>query len=162
MTSLGVKGATIVVAEVKSLPEDGVDRQLRVGVGQILHYRELLRRRFGAEVLPVLAVPTDPGEPWHGVCAAAGIVLSWPPLVAGSPGGASRGSAAAVGHDVGGQRSREVRRSPNRFEVRIPAVARALSCAVWTGRSSQAAPALTISQGSWRLLVQRLRRGGLG
>ena len=48
------QGGHVVVAEVKSLPEDGVDRQLRVGVGQILHYRELLRRRFGAEVLPVL------------------------------------------------------------------------------------------------------------
>jgi len=74
------QGSQIVVAEVKSLPEDGIDRQLRIGVGQILHYRELLRRRFGTEVLPVLAVPTDPGEPWHDVCAAAGIVLSWPPL----------------------------------------------------------------------------------
>ncbi len=69
----------IVVAEVKSLHAANVVHQLRVGIGQVLQYRETLRRLRGAPVKAVLAVEFDPGEPWHDVCNRADIVLTWPP-----------------------------------------------------------------------------------
>lgn len=69
----------VVVGEVKSLTGASVDRQLRVGLGQVLHYSEQLRRRFDEEVGAVLIVPQDPGELWLEVCMRAGVIVTWPP-----------------------------------------------------------------------------------
>jgi hypothetical protein len=71
-------GATFNVAEVKSLIRANESRQLRLGLGQVLHYAMLL----GANGRPVRAVlvieqaPTD--QRWTSLCAAHGVVLVWP------------------------------------------------------------------------------------
>ena len=71
-------GATFNVAEVKSLTRSNESGQLRLGLGQVLHYAMLL----GTNGRPVRAVlvteraPTDPR--WISLCAAHGVVLVWP------------------------------------------------------------------------------------
>ena len=70
---------TLVVAEVKSLHKANLVHQMRVGIGQVLQYRELLRASTGSRVDAVLAVEFDPGEPWWRVCDRADITLTWPP-----------------------------------------------------------------------------------
>jgi hypothetical protein len=71
-------GATFNVAEVKSLTRANENLQLRLGLGQVLHYVMLL----GANGRPVRAVlvteraPAD--ERWVPLCAAHGVVLVWP------------------------------------------------------------------------------------
>ena len=74
-----VTTTALVVAEVKSLHEANVVHQLRVGIGQVLQYRELLRKVCGTKVESVLAVEFDPGSLWSDVCDRAGITLTWPP-----------------------------------------------------------------------------------
>jgi hypothetical protein len=66
-------GETLAVIEVKSLSDEHAVQQLRLGLGQVLHYAHLL----GAErpVRGALAVPIEPAEEWRGVCAAAGVTL---------------------------------------------------------------------------------------
>ncbi|MFN8519593.1 MAG: hypothetical protein U0667_09480 [Chloroflexota bacterium] len=71
-------GTTLFVAEVKSLTEANETRQLRLGLGQVLHYQALLRATV-PDVRAVLAVeraPTDRG--WEALCAAHGVALVWP------------------------------------------------------------------------------------
>jgi hypothetical protein len=71
-------GATLTVAEVKSLTRRNETGQLRLGLGQVLHYQMLLSAN-GRNVRAVLATeraPTD--RQWIGLCAAHGVVLVWP------------------------------------------------------------------------------------
>lgn len=71
-------GTTFNVAEVKSLTRGNEIGQLRLGLGQVLHYAMLLGAN-GRPVRPVLAIehaPTD--QRWIGLCAAHGVVLVWP------------------------------------------------------------------------------------
>jgi hypothetical protein len=71
-------GGTLVVAEVKSLTPDNETGQLRLGLGQVLHYAMLLGEN-GRQVRPVLAVERAPSDPrWIGLCAAHGVTLVWP------------------------------------------------------------------------------------
>jgi hypothetical protein len=70
-------GATLTVAEVKSLTRRNETGQLRLGLGQVLHYAMLLSAN-GRNVRAVLATeraPTD--RRWIGLCAAHGVVLVW-------------------------------------------------------------------------------------
>ena len=66
------------MAEVKSLTRGNENGQLRLGLGQVLHYAMLL----GANGRPVRAVlvieraPTD--QRWISLCAAHGVALVWP------------------------------------------------------------------------------------
>lgn len=71
-------GSTLVVAEVKSLTVANETNQLRLGLGQVLHYQALLRVTV-PDVRAVLAVerpPTDAG--WVALCASHGVFLVWP------------------------------------------------------------------------------------
>lgn len=71
-------GATFNVAEVKSLTRSNESGQLRLGLGQVLHYGMLLSAN-GRSVRTVLVIeraPTD--ERWISLCAAHGVVLIWP------------------------------------------------------------------------------------
>ncbi len=71
-------GATFNVAEVKSLTPGNEVGQLRLGLGQVLHYAMLLGSN-GRAVRPVLNIeraPTD--RRWLALCAAHGVVLVWP------------------------------------------------------------------------------------
>ena len=63
----------LVVIEVKSLGDANPNHQLRLGLGQVLHYTYQLSADH--RVLPVLAVPVAPPPEWDGVCAAVGVQL---------------------------------------------------------------------------------------
>ena len=67
------------MCEVKSLPAAGTeDRQLRLGIGQVLDYQALMARRNN-RVRAVLATERAPSDPrWSLLCEAHGIVLVWP------------------------------------------------------------------------------------
>jgi hypothetical protein len=71
-------GATFNVAEVKSLTRTNETGQLRLGLGQVLHYMMLL----GANGRPVRAILVTERAPadqrWTSLCAAHGVVLVWP------------------------------------------------------------------------------------
>jgi hypothetical protein len=64
---------TLVVIEVKSLSDDSAIHQLRLGLGQVLHYAHVLSAV--GPVRPALAVPVEPPAEWAGVCERAGVVL---------------------------------------------------------------------------------------
>lgn len=69
---------TLYVVEVKSLTPENEERQLRLGLGQVLRYRDLLGGR-ATPVVAVLAVerrPSDKG--WHRLCRDLGVTLVWP------------------------------------------------------------------------------------
>jgi hypothetical protein len=70
--------ATVHVAEVKSLTRQNEEQQLRLGLGQVLRYRALLRLKAHA-VCAVLAVEQEPTDPeWHALCEELGVVLVTP------------------------------------------------------------------------------------
>ncbi len=72
-------GETLFVAEVKSLTPSNEERQLRLGLGQVLRYRHLLGQS-GVAVSAVLAVEQVPSDPtWVELCRALGVTLCWPP-----------------------------------------------------------------------------------
>jgi hypothetical protein len=66
------------VAEVKSLTKKNEERQLRLGLGQVLRYRELLSQSgssFGA-VLMTEHRPSD--QTWDRLCQSLDVLLVWP------------------------------------------------------------------------------------
>jgi hypothetical protein len=70
-------GAVLNVAEVKSVTTSNESRQLRLGLGQVLHYTMLLGT--GGPVRPVLAIERAPAdERWLDLCREHGVVLVWP------------------------------------------------------------------------------------
>lgn len=70
-------GSELYVAEVKSMSGLNVANQLRLGLGQVLHYRTLLHASYD-RVTAVLAVEHEPDPIWHVVCRDAGVRLTWP------------------------------------------------------------------------------------
>jgi hypothetical protein len=76
-------GGVVYVAEVKSITASNEDKQLRLGLGQVLYYRHELRRRGHDSVVAVLAVeraPRDTG--WIDLCAELGVRMVWPETMA--------------------------------------------------------------------------------
>ncbi|MBU3862882.1 hypothetical protein KN815_01795 [Streptomyces sp. 4503] len=73
------KGADdLAVCEVKSLTRTNEARQMRLGVGQLLDYHDLLRTRT-SNVRAVLWVEHEPSDArWLGICHRVGIELAWP------------------------------------------------------------------------------------
>lgn len=70
---------TAFVVEVKSLTTDNEERQLRLGLGQVLSYAYLLDWAGVTRVQPVLAAEREPnGAHWLGLCAQHGVRLVWP------------------------------------------------------------------------------------
>ena len=70
---------SVFVAEVKSLTADNEERQLRLGLGQVLRYAHVLRTMSPKPVRPVLAVERAPMDPtWPDLCAALDVILVWP------------------------------------------------------------------------------------
>lgn len=66
------------VTEVKSLTRGNEERQLRLGLGQLLIYRQRLQHVF-ATVKPALMVEWQPPDPdWRDLCAELGVLLLWP------------------------------------------------------------------------------------
>jgi hypothetical protein len=71
-------GATTWVAEVKSLTPQNEERQLRLALGQVVRYRQLLAPD-GQDVRAVIGVEREPSDSsWRQLCADEGIVLLWP------------------------------------------------------------------------------------
>jgi hypothetical protein len=75
---LGWQGAQFTVAEIKSLNGSNIERQLRIGLGQVLQYRTSLSTIVGV-TKGVLAVEHAVDQLWLDVCASVGVVLTWPP-----------------------------------------------------------------------------------
>jgi hypothetical protein len=72
------QGDRLYVAEVKSLTNVNEERQLRLGVGQVLRYRQVLGRH-GRDVTAVLAVEQQPQDAtWQELCEELQILLVWP------------------------------------------------------------------------------------
>jgi hypothetical protein len=68
----------IFVAEVKSMTFSNEEKQLRLGLGQVLRYRQVLGRH-GRQVTAVLAVEKRPADSsWEGLCQELGVLLVWP------------------------------------------------------------------------------------
>ncbi len=72
-----VTRSALLVAEVKSLTDANEERQLRLGLGQVLRYQHLLRGPL--PVRAVLAVEREPSDPtWSALCKELGVILVWP------------------------------------------------------------------------------------
>ena len=68
---------TVSVAEVKSLTRSNEEKQLRLGLGQVLRYAHQLRHL--GEVVPVLVAERKPSDStWEDLCARLGVLLCWP------------------------------------------------------------------------------------
>lgn len=71
-------GDELYVAEVKSLTRSNEERQLRLGLGQLLRYRHQLSAA-GTTVHAVLYVERRPSDAtWHELCASLGVDLRAP------------------------------------------------------------------------------------
>jgi hypothetical protein len=70
------------VAEVKSLTDTNEAKQLRLGLGQVVHYKAQLERHDPrVTVRAVLAVEKAPADDiWVSVCESVGVTITWPPL----------------------------------------------------------------------------------
>ena len=68
------------IAEVKSLTPTNEERQLRLGLGQVLSYAHLVDWGFKGN-RPVLAVEREPSlDYWPDLCQSHGVALSWPDM----------------------------------------------------------------------------------
>jgi hypothetical protein len=70
------------VAEIKSLTRKNEERQLRLGLGQVLRYRSLFAPA-GRPVQAVLFAERRPRDPsWSTLCESLEVILAWPENVA--------------------------------------------------------------------------------
>ena len=73
------KGGILYVAEVKSITRENEERQLRLGLGQLLRYAHLLRKR-AEHLIAVLVPELKPRDPeWDQLCKALNVKLAFPP-----------------------------------------------------------------------------------
>ena len=71
-------GETLVICEVKTTGGDEV-KQLRLGLGQLLHYRAQVAKDTPGSVRAALLVESQPQDGiWQELCEELGIVLFWP------------------------------------------------------------------------------------
>ena len=71
-------GETLVICEVKTTRGDEV-KQLRLGLGQLLHYRAQATLDTSVSVRAALLVGSQPEDDiWQDLCKDLGIVLFWP------------------------------------------------------------------------------------
>jgi hypothetical protein len=74
-------GGVLYVAEVKSITTRNEEQQLRLGLGQVLRYRAVLRARGALDVHAVLAPERAPrDEAWLELCNELNITLVSPPF----------------------------------------------------------------------------------
>ncbi len=71
-------GKTVVLVECKSTTPANAEKQLRLGLGQILDYQHRAQRGH-KRVVAVLAVEERPrSDRWQALCAAHDVTLVWP------------------------------------------------------------------------------------
>ncbi|HEY8572746.1 hypothetical protein [Phenylobacterium sp.] len=76
-------GCSTFVAEVKSRTDANEERQLRLGLGQVLRYAQCLREKHSI-VKPVLVLESEPVDlTWKDLCASVGVHLCWAPSFEG-------------------------------------------------------------------------------
>ena len=69
----------LFVAEVKSITSANEEKQLRLGLGQVLRYRQALETTEKMEVVPVLVPETKPSDlAWLQLSDSLGVALAWP------------------------------------------------------------------------------------
>lgn len=68
---------TLFVAEIKSTTELNAEKQLRLGLGQVLRYQHLLSERVPS-VKAVLVPESEPDAGWQRLCSSLKVVLTWP------------------------------------------------------------------------------------
>ena len=74
-------GSRIWVAEVKSLTNANEEKQLRLGLGQVLRYAHLLCRLHRMTVRSVLVAEREPSRSdWVELCNEHQVLLLWPPF----------------------------------------------------------------------------------
>jgi hypothetical protein len=79
---LWLNGEEAWVAEVKSLTTTNEERQLRLGLGQVLIYRQRLKQTHSS-VKAALMVEWKPLDPdWHALCDSLDVQLLWPGALA--------------------------------------------------------------------------------
>jgi len=72
------KDGTLYVGEVKSLTSRNEERQLRLGLGQVLRYRQAVGAS-GRAAVAVLATERKPSDPsWLALCRSLDVRLVWP------------------------------------------------------------------------------------
>jgi hypothetical protein len=64
----------VFVVEVKSATPENLELQLRIGLGQVLHYTHMLRSHAQV-VIPVLAIELRPDESWAELLLELGVGL---------------------------------------------------------------------------------------
>ena len=70
------KNGTVFVAEVKSITAENEEHQLRLGLGQVLRYRQRLAALGHDRVVAVLVPERQPCDPsWRELCQDLGVVL---------------------------------------------------------------------------------------
>jgi hypothetical protein len=73
----------LVVIEVKSITQQNAEKQMRLGLGQLLRYRNLLSAD-GSDVAAVLALSAEPPDPrWVDLCNELNVGLVWRPDLEG-------------------------------------------------------------------------------
>ena len=69
----------LCIAAVKSLTLVNEEKQLRLGLGQLLRYAQQMRARGHDQVTPVLVGELEPTDSsWLDLCDSLGVVLAWP------------------------------------------------------------------------------------
>jgi hypothetical protein len=73
-------GEQVFVAEIKSVTDANEEGQMRLGLGQVLHYAHQLSKKLGGfKVVPVLVPEREPSDPeWKKLCTELGVILTWP------------------------------------------------------------------------------------
>ena len=73
-------GEEVFVAEIKSVTDANEEGQMRLGLGQVLHYAHQLSKKLGGvKIVPVLVPEREPSDPeWKKLCAQLGVILTWP------------------------------------------------------------------------------------
>jgi len=67
------------VAEVKSLTHQNEEKQLRLGLGQVLRYAHAMRSLNACPVLIVERKPRDAS--WIDLCSSLGVIMVWPDML---------------------------------------------------------------------------------
>jgi hypothetical protein len=76
---------SLFVAEIKSVTAMNEEKQLRLGLGQVLRYRYLIARG-GGRVTGILMLERAPRDrTWSKLCGQLGVVLLWPDMLEGLP-----------------------------------------------------------------------------
>lgn len=70
--------ARLYIAEVKSTTGQNAERQLRLGLGQVLRYRHLFENAGYERVIGVLVAENQPDPSWSELCASLAVLLIWP------------------------------------------------------------------------------------